>query len=237
MAFEVPNYQQYYQNAYNRLNEYYTRILAEEQGDVERAKRRLTEDYEKGNRIISEDYTRSYNAGRENYGAQQQELGVDVLSDQQKYEQALMQQGMENEAETGALQGDLMRRGVSEGGLAQFQSGKLGEKQAFRRNVLQTDYTNQKTRQQLRREAIDRALRKSEEDLKYGKERGLEDETIKQKRGTEDLASQFAKYLSEKNQERQDKALQLGDSEYNREFQARSTQEGFRLQNESLSKV
>lgn len=199
MAFQAPNFTTYYTDAQKKLNDYYTRILAEEQGDVERAKRRLVEDYQRGFRINNEDYERNISYGRESYGA------------------SLSEQEMENAAEKAALEGDLVSRGVSQGGLADKKNIMLKDKQA------------------LRREAIDRALRKSEEDLKYGKERGLEEETVKQKRGTEDVATNWAKFNIEKSQEREEKALGLADQAYNREFGKRSTEESFKMQQQGLN--
>lgn len=199
MAFTVPDYTSYYNAAQTKLNEYYQRILQEEEYDVERAKRRLDEDYKRGTRINLEDYERNIQFGRESYGA------------------SVKEQQLESESERRKLEGDMLSRGVSQGGLAEGQQARL------------------KTRQDMRREAIDRALRKSEEDLKYGKERGLEQETLTQRRGTEDVATQFAKFQLEKKQEREDKALGLAEADYQREFSKRSTEEGFRLQQEGLN--
>jgi hypothetical protein len=202
MGFSVPNYDQYYQDAYNnKLKAYYERLLAEEQGDVDRAKRRLLEDYQQGTRINSEDYNRNYNFGRESYNAAMNEQKLDETSEQNK------------------LNSDLVRRGLSQGGVSQQQTNQLQD------------------RQSMRRAAIDRALKKSEDDLKYGKERGDEQETIKQRRGTEDLASQFAKFQTDKGQERQEKAQALAEADYGREFSKRSTEESFRLQQASLDKM
>lgn len=205
MAFQVPDYRKYYDDIINgrtetgrALKTYYETILQQEQGDVDRAKRRLGEDYERGFRINTEDYDRSVSFARESAGASYKELQDQAAGEEQ------------------ALQGDLLRRGVSQGGLAEQKGQQL------------------KSRQDLRREAVDRALKKSEEDLRFGKERGLEEETIKQKRGSEDLFSSFAKFKTEKDREMQDKALGLAEQEYSRDFAARSTQESFRLQQEGL---
>lgn len=198
MAFNVPDYTQYVNQSNSTLEDYYRRLLAEEMGDVKRAKRRLLEDYQIGARVINEDYDRNTAFAQESAGAQQQELSLDTAGEQRR------------------LDADLLRRGVEQGGVAQ---------------QLQTETTSRKD---LRREAIDRALRKNNEDQKYAKERGLEQETIKQRRGTEDVATNFAKFMNEKNQEKQEKAVQLADQAYNRDFAARSTSESFRLQNEGM---
>jgi hypothetical protein len=201
MGFTVPDYTTYYQQAWDKLSAYYEKILAQEGGDVQRAKDRLLQDYNRGLRINTEDYQRNVDFGRESYGASVKEQNLDAQSEQRK------------------LEADMVRRGLSQGGVAEQEGTRL------------------KSRQDLRREAIDRALKKSEEDLRFGKERGLEEETIKQRRGTEDLGTQWDKFQTEKGQERQDKSTQLAESNYQREFAKRSTEEGFRLQNESLSKM
>lgn len=201
MAFTAPNYQEYYTSANTKLAEYYARLLMEEQGDINRAMARLTEDYTRGNRINLEDYERNVAFGRESYTA------------------GLAEEAQTKAGEERALKQNLLSRGVSQGGLAQTQESRLAE------------------RQQLRREAIDRALRKSEEDLRYAKERGMEQETITQRRGTEDLATQWAKFQTDKAQEREEKALGLAEQSYQREFAKRSTEESFRLQEASLAKM
>jgi hypothetical protein len=199
VAFTVPNYDKYYQEAYDqKLQAYYAKLLNDEGGDVERAKSRLLQDYQRGIRINTEDYSRNIDFGRESAAAAKTEQGLDSAAEQRK------------------LEADMVRRGISQGGVADQEQGRL------------------KTRQDLRREAIDRALRKSEQDLQYGKERGIEEETIKQRRGTEDLDTNWNKFQTEKGQERQDKAAQLADSSYNREFSKNSTQESFNLQNQGL---
>lgn len=196
--FSVPNYQKYYDQANTDLEAYYARILQEERGDVDRAKRRLEEDYTRGNRITLEDYTRELATSEETAGSQTRELQFSA------------------EGERRAVEGDLLRRGVSEGGLADQTMGR------------------QKTSEELRKEAIDRALNKSREDLKYAKERTLEEGTITQKRGSEDLASQFAKFVTQKGQERQEKSAGLAESKYGREFAEKQAKSSFDLANEGM---
>lgn len=53
---DVKDWEEYEKAALEELKPYYTRILKEEGGDVERAKTRLKEDYDKGLRIKREDY-------------------------------------------------------------------------------------------------------------------------------------------------------------------------------------
>lgn len=197
MGFSVPNYEEYYTKANNDLEAYYQRLLSEEKGDVERVKRRLEEDYIKGNRITNEDYVREMAYGQEVYGGK--------VAEQQDY----------NTQESRGLQTNQLQRGISQGGVAEQQTGELAD------------------RQTLRREAMDRALRKSEQDLSYGKERALEDNSLTKVRGGEDVVSGWNKFQTAKAQEREEKAAGLADSAYNREFDKRSTEASFALQEKS----
>lgn len=193
-GFTVPNFQEYVTKANQSLDAYYTRILEEEKGDVERAKRRLEEDYKRGMRVSTEDYVKGTTRAVED---------TDVAKTQT---QALETQ------ENRQLEGNLARRGVSQGGVAQTLTGEQSE------------------RQRLRREAIDRALKRQQEDLQYGKERSQEGTTINQRRGTEDIATAYAKFLNQSRQEREEKALGLGEQAYNRDFQRNQAEQAFRLQ-------
>lgn len=235
MAFTTPDYQTFYTQANDKLAAYYTRILAEEQGDVERAKRRIDEDYTRGVRIPTEDYVRNVAFAQETAGAARKEEDVGRKYDVAAYQQALQQDQMVGDEEGKALETNLAQRGLSLGGLRDKKFEELSKQQGLRKEGINTGFNSEQDRRSLRREAIDRALKKSEEDLKFQKERGLEEETIKQRRGTEDVATGWAKFQTEKTQERGDKALGLAEQTYNREFGKRSTEESFRLQNESLA--
>lgn len=183
------------------LAAYYQSILEQENGNVQRALARLREDYDTGKRITMEDYTRNLAFGRESYGA------------------GVREQELQKTQEQRQLQGDLLKRGVSQGGLAMEKGTEL------------------KTRQDLRREAIDRALRKSEEDLSYQKERALEEGGRTYTRGGEDEASKFAKFKLETGQEQREKALGLAEQAYQREFSRQATEKGFEFSQQSLNKM
>jgi hypothetical protein len=196
---QVPNYQQYYDTAYNSLAQYYQTLLAQEGGDVDRVKRRLEEDYAKGNRITMEDYT----------------LGL--ANTQAEYGGAVKEQALTNVGEARSLQENQLQRGISLGGLAESQSAEL------------------KSKQDLRREAIDRALQKSEKDLSYAKERGLEDTALTKVRGAEDTMAGWNKTQLTLGQERQEKALGLGEQAYQREFQKRQAEEASKQAEQSMA--
>lgn len=196
--FGIPSFRSYYEKANKALDAYYQRVLAEEYGDVDRAIARLREDYDRGVRITMEDYTTNLAYAQESANA------------------ARMEEAATAKKENRALTGNLLSRGVYEGGLAESQKGEL------------------QSAQDLRREAIDRALRKSETDLGFTKERGLEEATRTQKRGTEDTASNWQKFQTAKQMEREEKALGLAEVNYGREFSAVSTQKSFELAQEGL---
>lgn len=280
MAFTVPNYQQYLDDILQArtpqgqlLNEYYKSILDAEKGDLNRALRRLDEDYARGSRINVEDYDRNKAFSEASAAASQREVQTEATDASRRYYSAIAQQGLEDRGQTEQLQralgfkglddedarrqlgGNLSSRGVAIGGVGDQERGRLekrialGERELYEpyklgqeRSRLQKEevtggYMTEQERQRLRREAIDRALSKSQEDLRYGKERGLEEESIKKLRGQEDLPAAYAKTERQITQEKQDKALSLAEANYQREFGKRSTEEGFRLQQESLSKM
>ena len=196
-SFQAPDYASYYNEANKKLEAYYARILDEEGGDVERAKLRLEEDYTKGMRISQEDYDRGMRISDEEYQASTAEHKLNV------------------QQEDRALEGDLLSRGISQGGVAGQKTGEM------------------KSRQDLRREAIDRALRQSEEELYYGKERGEEELSTDKLRGGEDTDTSWRKRQNELAEQRETKASQMAGSAYDREFQKRSAEKSFALQEES----
>lgn len=191
----------YLGKSYSALDAYYKQLLDQENGDVNRAIERLKSDYTRGLRINTEDYSRNQAFGQESANASYKE------------------EAMNSESENRKLEADMIKRGISVGGVAQQQQGML------------------KDRQQLRREAIDRALKKSNEDLKYSYERGNEEEGLKQGRGIEDLASEALKFKTDKGQERVDKAQQLAEADYGREFNRQATEKGFDFSQQSLNKM
>lgn len=207
MAYTVPNYQQYYDSAYQNLQAYYQRLLQEEGGSVERVKRRLQEDYQRGNRITLEDY------------------GMRMAQAEAEHRSNTQQDQLSRTQEDRALLDNQLQRGISLGGVAQQQGSE------------------QKSRQDLRREAIDRALRNTQQELAYGKERAMEQSALDKMRGGEDVDAEFGKFQTRSAQEREEKALSLAEQAYQRELQARQAREQseladkqLKLQEEALNK-
>lgn len=173
--------------------------------------RLLTEelgDVERVKRRLEEDYAKGTRITTEDYVREmafgKETYGADIAGDQDTAKQ-----------ESQGLETNLLQRGISQGGLSGEKTREL------------------KSRQDLRREAIDRALRKSEEDLRYGKERSLEEASTTKLRGGEDVMSGWNKFQTEKAQEREEKALGLADNTYNREFEKRSTEASFKAQEDA----
>lgn len=189
MALQIPNYQEYYQKAFDQLQAYYQRLLTEEGGNVERVKRRLEEDYQRGNRITLEDYTMKMNQASEGHQADTQQHQLTTVQEDR------------------ALQDNQLQRGISLGGLAGQQTGE------------------QKSRQELRREAIDRALKNTQQELAYGKERDLEQSALNKLRGGEDTESGWNSFKIKMGQEQEEKALSLAEQNYQRELQRKQAEE------------
>lgn len=147
---KVKSFEEYEKEALEELRPYYERILKEEGGDVERAKRRMEEDYGRGLRMKREDYE----LAKETYGPYLKE--GETLPEYLARTRIKGTQGMFLE-EGQELVGQLGRRGVFYGGLAEQARGKLA------------------TSQQRRQEAIDRALARYEEEAGLGYTRGVED--------------------------------------------------------------
>jgi len=160
-------------------------------------------DVERVKRRLEEDYAKGTRITTEDYVS-------NIAFGQDKYKSDTANLADQSKQETRGLQTDTLNRGISQGGVADQLGGEL------------------KGRQDLRREAVDRALKKSEEDLSYTKERGLEDISTTKLRGGEDTAANFAKWQTQQARDREDRASALADSTYNREFNKRSTVASFK---------
>jgi hypothetical protein len=175
-------------------------------------------DVDRVKRRLEEDYAKGNRITMEDYTS-------NLANTQAEYGGAVKEQAITNTAENRALQDNQLQRGISIGGLAEKQS------------------LEQKSKQDLRREAIDRALQKSEKDLSYSKERSLEDTALTKMRGGEDVTSAFNKFQLTQKQEQGDKALGLGEQAYQRDLQktqmeesAKQAEQSLQLQREALAK-
>jgi hypothetical protein len=234
MAFKAPDYTSIFNSVNKDLKEYYSKLLEIEKGDVDKAKRRLEEDYARGKRINLEDYalekgfaTKSAEASRRE---SEQQL-EDVLQSLGYQRETL---GTQRQREERQLLGDLLSRGISQGGLAEQKEQSLADRFQRELGYLGKQEESAKSKSELRREAIDRALQKTEKTLEYGKERGLEEEGLTKTRGLEDLETSFAKYKLQQQQEREEKAEQMASGRFQRKLGAKQAKESFRLQEKGL---
>jgi len=189
--------------------QYYDRAFKDLEAYYARILQEEGGDVERAKSRLLEDYQRGKRITMEDYTRE-------LATAEEQAKASTQQLAFQTEDERRALQTNMLQRGISQGGIAQQLESR------------------QKTSEQLRQEAINRALRKSRENLTYAKERSLEEATITQKRGTEDIASAFRRFITEKGQERQEKAAQLADSAYNRDFAAQQAKQSYALAKEGL---
>lgn len=147
---KVKDWEEYEKAALEELKPYYTRILKEEGGDVERAKKRMQEDYDRGLRIKREDYE----TAKKLYG--------DKLKPGETLPQYLARTRLQGKEgmfieEGQELVEQMGKRGLFRSGIMTGEVGKLG------------------TSQEKRQQAIDRALSRYEEESGLGFTRGMED--------------------------------------------------------------
>lgn len=189
--------------------QYYDRAYKDLESYYARILQEESGDVERAKARLLEDYQRGNRITMEDYTRE-------LATAEQGATAQTQELGFTTQGERRALETNVLQRGVSQGGIADQLYGR------------------QKTSEELRQEAIDRALGKSRENLQYAKERSLEEGTITQKRGTEDVASAFSKFVTAKGQERQEKAAQLADSSYNRDFAEKQAKQNYDLARESL---
>lgn len=170
-------------------------------------------------RRLEEDYQRGNRITMEDFV-------MKTAQTQEEYGASTKQDELSRTQENRALQDNQLQRGISMGGLAESQNKE------------------QKSRQDLRREAIDRALKNSQQELAYGKERSMEESALTKLRGAEDTQAGWGSFQTKMGQEREEKALGLGEQAYQRELQKRQAEESssladkqLKLQQEALDKA
>ena len=144
----VKTWEEYEADALAELTPYYERILKEEGGDVEKAKARLEQDYQRGIRMKREDWETATKAE-----------GPTMIAGETPTEYYNRTKGSSgtSPSEGISLFSNLNKRGVSQSGIANVEGKKMV------------------TSQQARQEAIDRALKRYEEEAGITKSRGIED--------------------------------------------------------------
>lgn len=184
--------------------------------------RLLTEEggnVERVKRRLEEDYQRGNRITMEDFVTK-------TAQSQEEYGANTKQEALVRQQEDRSLEDNLLSRGVSMGGLADSKNAE------------------QKSRQELRREAIDRALKNTQQELAYGKERSMEESALTKLRGVEDVQSGWGSFQTRMGQEREEKALGLAEQSYQRDLQKRQAQEQssladrqLKLQEEALNKA
>ena len=148
-------------DALEKLRPYYEEVMAEAEGDVDRAKKIMEEDYTTGKRTRAEDIVSS----RQAQGANEKQQKQDFLT-------------------------TMNQRGLLFGGSG---SGGRGAASGF----AQRAYTPTSDKQTLRRQAIERALTRSEDIATKQKSRGFEAADIELKRRLRDMEEEKRKRASE----------------------------------------
>lgn len=171
---QVDSIEEYEARALEELRPYYERILAEEGGDVDKAIRRLGEDYERGLRIQREDY----DVARGQYGPAM----APGETAAQYYNRTKDEYGT-FPTEGISLLGELNKRGILQSGIAETRAKKL------------------QTAQSLRQQALDRAIKRYQEQAGIDKERA-----------TEDIETAWARRQFELGEEKKEKAGTLARS-------------------------
>lgn len=198
-------------NALNELSPYYTEILEEAKGDVERAKKRMEEDYERGNRIRTEDVAEAIKRGETDVGLSKEDvadrlsLANDTLRylDQTKFPIARRM-----------LLSAYNRRGLYHSGFRLEGEKELAQEQSLER-LSQTNIVGGLERENVR---LDLALERIKKDQALGLERWQEEATIQKTRTGEDL--DIALVRKERELERQKKleAIAMAQSQLQREL-------------------
>jgi hypothetical protein len=150
----MADYEQELKDAYERLKPYYQKMLEMAGGDINLAKRMIEADYTSGKRENEEEAQ----IKRRELALQRQQVGSEYEMGMGEakgaYGQALKEQQLLFPQEQEQMWTGLNRRGVSQGGLAGAEAGRLKESQT------------------IRREAVDRALKEREVRLTTGKKQG-----------------------------------------------------------------
>jgi len=192
------NYDQFQQQAMEELRPYYERLLKESNYDIDLAKQRLEEDYQTGRRYAKEDSTKELDtllgqtAPMETRNTldnlNQRGLLDSVIPNQKQDQMSVTLPSGENKAYQPVTTANF-------GGVAGSEVDRLRQSQASRQ------------------EAIERALKRSDEQAMLDRQRKNQDYETQRQRTTFNMG-----------QEKAEKAATLGESKYNRAIQRAVTQ-------------
>lgn len=194
--------------AYTSLAPYYTKILQEAGGDVNRAIARLEQDYQTGVRYTTEDVSRQTGYAKEDLNAALKSLGITFTQEQQGKTDTLNQRG-----------------------IALTQPGRTGPMNVATEGQGGTEMSMLKEDEQLRQEATQRAASRQIEQLGIGGQRQLASLSQSRTRGGEDVTRQYQQYEEQLQQERENRALGIGQAKQ----QEQLAQQGLDIQKNILS--
>jgi len=184
--------------ALTQLTPYYEQKLKEAGGDVERAKRLLEEDYTRGVRISKEDLTVAETQSDEDLTTSLKSLGLDVA------------------AEDRNLAGSLNNKGVYVG---QIDRGADTSAAPISDYAQQWHVKPQKENQDLRKLAIERAVKRQKEVAGITSTREQETFGVRKTRGIEEQNIQFPRTARDLEEEKRQRAFnEVVPMKYNEEY-------------------
>lgn len=188
------------QDALDKLAPYYSHLLDIHNGDVNLAKNRLEEDYQSGLRQATETQQRENTYGQQDYQTQMQ------------------QEDIQNEQDLRDTRGKLNNQGVLVGQISPDQQG--GSNAPVSGFAEQYYLSPMSQQQQLRKQAIDRALQRQREVTNSNFANTQQQLATTKQRGIENTERADTLYKENLNQEKQDKAInQMAPLQYQQEYQ------------------
>lgn len=174
------------EEAMAQLTPYYEQKLKDAGGDVERAKKLIEEDYSKGLRYTQEDYSREQGYNTEDMATSLKALGLDVTD------------------ETRNARGQLNQRGVLLGEIPAGEDTSKAPTSDYAQNYV---LGPMEERQNMRKQAIERAMNRQGELAGVQKTRLEEELTTARKRGIEEQDISFPREQQRLEEEKRQRAF------------------------------
>jgi len=198
--FKIPDLDPLIKEAYDKLAPYYAKLLAESQGDVNKAMARLEEDYASGMRYNTEDVERETGYAKTDLDAALSQLGITFPQEQEKLLDTQNQRGIaltESPQPNGGIPQPLQ---VASEGRAGYETGTLREDQ------------------KLRQEAVQRTAQRNVDQITTQGQRTASQLGSEKTRGGEDVQRQGQLKVEELEDQRQSKAMQAGQMKQNQQI-------------------
>ncbi len=193
--FQVPDMNSYVKAAFNdpSLVQYYTQVLQDAQGDVNRAIDRLKQDYQQGLRYTSQDVDRLTTQEKEDLSSSLKTLGLQFSGETQNLLDTLNRRGMAvTQAQAGPGAGPLA---TGTGGRGGYEMGQLGQSQA------------------LRQEAVQRTADRNLQNIGISAQRQVTSLGQTQTRGIEDWTRALQEFQTQQLKSREQEAQQIGSQQ------------------------